>query len=48
MALAAVGKINVLGPPRLSNNPRLRISSSTPKITPLIPASDSMRLAVSE
>lgn len=48
MALIEVSRVEVLDSLKLPTNPRLKISSSAPKTKPLIPASDSMRLVVSE
>jgi len=47
-ALRVLSMVVVPDPRRLPISPKLKISSSAPKISPLIPASDSMRLAVSE
>lgn len=44
IALTVVSRDDVPSSPRPLNNPRLRISNSTPKIVPLIPASDSFLL----
>jgi hypothetical protein len=43
-ALISVSKVDVETGLKLPTNPRLKISSSAPKISPLIPASDNARL----
>lgn len=47
-ALRVLSTVVVLDPRKLPIKPKLKISSSAPKINPLIPASDSMRLVASE
>lgn len=46
--LNVVSELVVLEPPKPPIKPRLKISSRAPKTIPLIPASESMRLVVSE
>ena len=48
IALTAVSIIVVLESLKLPTKPRLKISNNAPKITPLVPASDSNRLVVRE
>ena len=48
IALTAVRKFPVPGPPKLPATPRLKMSNSAPKIRPLTPASESIRLLASE
>lgn len=47
-ALKVVSMVVVFDPLKLPIIPKLKISSSAPKISPLMPASDSMRLVASE
>lgn len=46
--LTVVSRVEVSGSLMLPNNPRLNMSSSAPKIIPLIPASESIRFVASE
>ncbi len=46
--LTVVSRVDVSDSLMLPNNPRLNMSSSAPKIIPLIPASESNRFVASE
>lgn len=48
MELTVVSRVEVSGSLMLPNNPRLNMSSSAPKIIPLIPASESIRFVACE
>jgi hypothetical protein len=48
IALTAVSRVPVSDPLRLPATPKLKISNSAPKISPLTPASESIRLPASE
>ncbi len=46
--LSAVSSVVVLDSLKLPTSPKLKTNSSVPKISPLMPASDSMRLIAKE